>query len=967
MESYTIGQRWVSEMEPELGLGILQGIEARNLIFDFPLKGERRIYRKENPPMRRYLLQVGMNMSTLEGITSEIMQIQDMGNLVAYIGLDGNPVHESQLGHGITMPKESLTDRVLDAQMGDIESFELRQQARNLQIDIGASPARGLSGARIDLIPHQLFIAERACAEPRLPRRLLSDEVGLGKTIEACLIWQKLKSQGRLNRTLILVPESLQHQWMVELYRRFNTTFTIIDDDHCEAYESGNPDGNPFLDRHEILVDIEFLLYNPKRLKQVLTVNWDMVVVDEAHRIDPGENNDSLDYIFMRKLTKSTPGLLLLTATPVQLQLKAHFARLQLLDPAKFYDYDVWEKQNASYQTLARHLEKLFKANEKSELTWEDLKKALPKTGEARQLIESLPEGEELSVREAIYFISDAIGTGRSVVRNTRGAIGGFPKRKLHHSHLKRSEIYLKLIEEFNPDPEDCDNWNYRNNHSLALDKEWYLGEQAKQLPILWQNDEKVQWLAHKLNGELKGEKVLCLCASRETTLALQEAITQLTNIEVVVFHEEVPLVARDRASAYFSEPNGAQMLIASEIGSEGRNFQFAHHLVLFDLPIEPGLVEQRIGRLDRIGQRDTIEIHVPWVETTTSEHLFEWYHFGLNAFLEPLMGVEKVHDKHREVLEMHLMVPRMDHNAFIHEFIPQVKASAAEMRKEVEKGRDRLLEFNSNHPREAEDIVVKIQDQDEDGSAENFAIEALESIGMDIDQGPVKNSWVAHPTDHMKISDFPDIDSDGTSFTASRSVSLDREDINFFSIDHPVLHTLLDHVLQEEEGQTCLVTCRGELPRGIYVEFSFVWECMSKPGWNLQSALFPSNIQVLIDRRGRGRPDLADSIAGSFFEDLSPAGYEDLFEELRNELPKLERSARVLADEQGEDLAQDRYQRVRSILQPEIRRLHALKSSGIEAVAKRAAQLEDLSMEVRDELEKASLRLDAFRLIVAK
>lgn len=330
-------------------------------------------------------------------------------------------------------------------------------------------------------------------------------------------------------------------------------------------------------------------------------------------------------------------------------------------------------------------------------------------------------------------------------------------------------------------------------------------------------------------------------------------------------------------------------------------------------------------------------------------------------------MGVEKVHDKHRETLEEHLQNPRQDHDYFLNTFIPEVKESAKVMRKEVEKGRDRLLEFNSNHPAEAAVIVDKIKEQDQEGSAESFAIEALEFIGMDIDNGPVKESWVAIPQDHMKITDFPDIDEDGTSFTASRKVGLDREDIQFFSIDHPVLHTLLDHVLQEEEAQTCLVTCQGDLPRGIYAEFSFVWECVSKPQWNLQNALFPGTIRIVMDRKGRSRPDLKDQIDGTFFNDMSPKGYEDLFDELSKELPKLEIAAQALASDVGEDLAQDRYQRVRTILQPEIRRLNALKASGIPAVAKRAVQLENLSLEVRDLLESPQLRLDAFRLIMAR
>ena len=102
--------------------------------------------------------------------------------------------------------------------------------------------------------------------------------------------------------------------------------------------------------------------------------------------------------------------------------------------------------------------------------------------------------------------------------------------------------------------------------------------------------------------------------------------------MKVGLFHEGLPLVQRDRNAAWFAEPDGAQLLICSEIGSEGRNFQFAHHLVLFDLPLNPGLLEQRIGRLDRIGQTQTIRIHVPYVESSSEECVLDWYHRGLDA-----------------------------------------------------------------------------------------------------------------------------------------------------------------------------------------------------------------------------------------------------------------------------------------------------------------------------------------------
>src|SRR5690606_21771239 len=132
---------------------------------------------------------------------------------------------------------------------------------------------------------------------------------------------------------------------------------------------------------------------------------------------------------------------------------------------------------------------------------------------------------------------------------------------------------------------------------------------------------------------------------------ALEAAIKERFNLNLALFHEGLPLVQRDRQAAWFAEPDGAQLLICSEIGSEGRNFQFAHHLVLFDLPLNPGLIEQRIGRLDRIGQTQTIRIHVPYVTGSSEEGVVEWYHRGLDAFETSLHGGNDYQEKFKERL----------------------------------------------------------------------------------------------------------------------------------------------------------------------------------------------------------------------------------------------------------------------------------------------------------------------------
>ncbi len=114
--------------------------------------------------------------------------------------------------------------------------------------------------------------------------------------------------------------------------------------------------------------------------------------------------------------------------------------------------------------------------------------------------------------------------------------------------------------------------------------------------------------------------------------LALEEALRTKTGVKVARFHEGMTILQRDRNAAWFAEADGARVLLCSEIGSEGRNFQFAHHLILWDLPLDPDLLEQRIGRLDRIGQRHDITLHAVAVGGTAQHALLRWYDEGLDA-----------------------------------------------------------------------------------------------------------------------------------------------------------------------------------------------------------------------------------------------------------------------------------------------------------------------------------------------
>ncbi len=177
----------------------------------------------------------------------------------------GREVPETELSDTLSFCKPE--DRLYAGQVDENSAFELRLEALRRRHQIRHSPVRGLIGSRIELIPHQLYIAHEVAGRV-LPRVLLADEVGLGKTIEACLVLHRLHRSGRAGRILILVPEPLVHQWFVELLRRFNLLVSIFDEERCTAIEAGEPGANPFLDDQVILCPLSLLSQSATRGEQ---------------------------------------------------------------------------------------------------------------------------------------------------------------------------------------------------------------------------------------------------------------------------------------------------------------------------------------------------------------------------------------------------------------------------------------------------------------------------------------------------------------------------------------------------------------------------------------------------------------------------------------------------------------------------------------------------------------------------
>lgn len=955
---FKVGQRWVSENEPELGLGLVQEVNKFQVHLVFPRSEERRIFATESPPLKRVVYKIGQKVSFNSGQSFIIEQVEETEGLLHYLS-DGTSLCESELAEqaNFSNPEE----RLLQGQVDRSEAYALRYETARASSAARHAPVAGFLGGRIDLIPHQLYIAHEVAAR-HLPRVLLSDEVGLGKTIEACLILHRLALTGRASRILIIVPESLVHQWFVELYRRFNLWFTIMDSERCSAATQQNASGNPFLEEQWVLCSIETLKAEARWESAITSVEWDLCIVDEAHHYQWTPDSVSPEYRLVEAVSEKSMGLVLLTATPEQMGIEGHFARLRLLDKNRYPDLKAFIDEHNQYSEVAKIADAVF------------AKQALSAGEKAllKELLIEIPEKDFsalLKNRDALLeALVDRHGTGRVIFRNTRKALQGFPRRVVQahalkaNQQLSAADLKARLKAEF------------ETEHSEDLELDVNRQQEGESTEVQASNrgvytfkrDPRIEWLADFLKG-LKKEKVLLICQSKEKVLALQTSLLEVLKVDSAVFHEDLSLIQRDRNAAYFADESGAQILLCSEIGSEGRNFQFAHHLVLFDLPLNPELLEQRIGRLDRIGQTESIQIHVPYFEDSWTACLFRWHHEALRGMAESLKGGHLYYERFKErLLEFGKAcvesVPAIEFEAFLKE--------SAEYREEMEqslaRGQDRLIAINSFRPSRAKTIVSAISERDASRELEQLMHALFDFFGVTVEELEARRYFVK--PEHLYTESFPELPEEGLQLTYHRPSALSREDVAFLTWDHPMVRGAMDLMMGGDFGTAAIVRMRdfdSDLPV-ILLECIFILESVAPLKYHVDRFLPPSPLRRLVGISGidcTGR--LSFNALNEQSEDEEAFRLQESPDLLRSLLPDLLESARVLAQKDQAKRIETATMEAKASLGAEWQRLSELKQVNANVSEAELRIAEEELHAVIDYIGEATLRLDSVRLVI--
>ncbi|NLN59080.1 MAG: RNA polymerase-associated protein RapA, partial [Gammaproteobacteria bacterium] len=552
-------------------------------------------------------------------------------------------------------------------------------------------------------------------------------------------------------RILILVPDSLQYQWMIEMRRRFNLQFSLFDLTRTASIKEHDPDLNPFLTEQCIIASVDLMIDHDDLREQALEAGFDLLVVDEAHHLMWSEEEGGNDrYDLVEELAEQTAGVLLLTATPEQLGVESHFARLRLLDPQRFSSLDRFLDEEAQYQHTAKIAEVLMSDTALEENHFAALE------GLFGHRIE---DNTEQRFR-AIHELLDRHGTGRILFRNTREAIQGFPGRDCQPAPLAAPETWSKdgkLREQMWPE-------------EAQLDGSWM------------ETDPRVMWLMERLRSDLKHKKVLLIARSGPVVEALENALRLHAGIRTAMFHEGMSLLERDQAAAYFAEDSyGAQILLCSEIGSEGRNFQFASDLILFDLPANPDVLEQRIGRLDRIGQENRIQIHVPYLIGTAQERMFRWYNEALNIFSNISPTAQTLQENFIVDLKDCLLA---DLGQQFEDLLEAVSVQREALEAELQAGRDHLLEYNSCRPVVAQEIVQALEEYDDNTTLPMFMKRFMASTNIDFDEQS-NGTVIIKPTDQMQVQGLT-LDEEGMTATFYRDQAQIREDAQYLTLEHP-------------------------------------------------------------------------------------------------------------------------------------------------------------------------------------
>ena len=538
-----------------------------------------------------------------------------------------------------------------------------------------------ISGCRVFLMEHQIATIARAF-ETRPIRYMLADEVGLGKTIEACSIIKIMNSENSGLRVLYIVPRTLLRQWQTELKYKYELH---AQDDIALISFSG-----------QFIVPLEE--FGPNH--PALQADWDLLVVDETHRLLSMPER----YQSVFSISKRTENVLLLSATPIQDRKEEYLSLLRLLLPTQYEDMPLadfskllkaQEKIQRRVNRMMRDLSDFDDPDRREEIF--DLLDELAEMLDDKYLKRKLPKIDRESadhgledIHLCVSYITENYRVQRKVVRNRRCNLGiPIGKRQLqqlpyapysNEENYGEINVYNALLQYLSG---QCDGESYVKDTVQPLlmamfSSPWALLREMQRQQIheqalldlvkLWveQGEDEIRMANEYLDehpDEMKSRllravdyieqeidvsrngsgKVVIFTGFAETHEKIMQLL-QIRNLQAVAFRQGMTIDALEDSVYEFQNNPECKIMVCDETGGEGRNFQNADWIIHLDLPWTANAIEQRIGRLDRLGrdaQHMVVHSVVLFAEGTIEAQLFQIWNEGMQLFEESLSGLE--------------------------------------------------------------------------------------------------------------------------------------------------------------------------------------------------------------------------------------------------------------------------------------------------------------------------------------
>ena len=835
-------------------------------------------------------------------------------------------------------------DRMRAGELDRARSVNLRLAGTRLRFAFEQDELASLQASRVEIKAHQVGVVHRVSRS--YPHRfILADEVGLGKTIEAALIVRELKARGVATRVLVLAPSGLVTQWQSELKHKFNQVFADYRGPLVKVLEGQNPGENVWTLSDNVVSSTTFAAYNDERIAEIARAGWDLVVVDEAHHARRTRRADKQEstrlYRLLERLVDPEHGhassMLLLTATPMQLDPFETYSLIELLDPTLFASPEDFERHRASLRGLNATVEAL---RDWASADDEEREEALDAT--ASFLERPVDEvAAELATPETrgnvIETLNDRHRLSQVMIRNRKKVVGGFmprvaavweldltpqeraaydalttytrdgfarsqaenrmalgfvmvmfqklatsSSRALQNALLRRMDKLEQKLpppapaalaavpldiddddEEFDDAVEEAGEDTIAGFAGGDEDAEatWREVQEiegivrlVEQIPI----DTKTKVLLERLEEIREREpdvRVLVFTQFRGTQDELKERIPSPWSVHL--FHGGLDPREKDAEVARFRDEPGPQVLVSTEAGGEGRNLQFSHWLINYDLPWNPMKVEQRIGRVDRIGQKSTVMVASFSTRGTVEERVVEVLSRRIGVFKETIGGLDPILGSVESDLRRLFLYADRESERARKRLESSLEDRVRNAREAEERLADLIMDNRSLRRDEVNRLLARTQSTTHE-DLQRFLLAALDEMGCSAQPDPRVTGTFDLELKGDAVAAFPQLvrEAPRRHVTFDRSVAQDHEDVEFLAFGHELVDGVISRVCDAKYAGKASVrvvqtdeleACRGWL---------FVY-AIEIDGVIRRRELFP----VFIRDDGTEDPDGADTL----------------------------------------------------------------------------------------------------------